>query len=290
MCGWKISVLCSVLLFSIAVGAKELRIAAWNLEHLNADGSEGCIERTEADYNLITDSINKLEYDIVALQEVKDETAARRVFSKEEWNIEMSKRPAKPADRECWGAPGRYLQHLGTGFAIRKGIQYLRHDDVEALGLEDDFQRWGTDITIIGDTNLRMISVHLASGCHGASDDTREDKADICTKLRKQIDLIAKWRDERVEQGVPFIILGDFNRRLAVDGDWAWSTLSTDESPMFLVTGDIEPKCDPRYSELIDHIAADAKALELSVEGSALEGPRVDEHPDHCAVSSIFRL
>ncbi len=279
-----------VLLCSFWATGKELRIAAWNLEHLNANEKEGCLIRTQEDYDIITESIKELEFDIVAIQEVKDVAAARRVFSETNWNVELSKRPPMKARRECWGLPGQYLQHLATGFAIRKGVSYQRNPDFEAIGLDDDFQRWGTDITILEGKKLRLLSVHLRTGCWGPTQDEDESRSATCDTLRSQVRELVRWRDERQEEEMGFAILGDFNRRLDVPDDWAWSTLSAGASPLHLLTGGIKAKCDERYPRLVDHIAVDKAALQLVVEGSTKEGPRVAEHPDHCAVYTTIQL
>lgn len=270
--------------------AKELRVAAWNLEHLNANEKEGCLIRTQEDYDIISKSIEDLQYDIVAIQEVKDVAAARRVFSEKDWNVELSKRPPMKETRECWGLPGQYLQHLATGFAIRKGISYQRNPDYEAVGLDDDFQRWGTDVTILEGKKLRLLSVHLRTGCWGPTQDEDESRSATCDTLRSQIQELVLWRDARHEEEIPFAILGDFNRNLDVPDDWAWSALGSGGNQFHLLTGGIKAKCDPRYPRLVDHIALDDTALQLVVEGSTKEGPRVAEHPDHCAVYTTIQL
>ncbi|MCY3885662.1 MAG: endonuclease/exonuclease/phosphatase [Gammaproteobacteria bacterium] len=280
----------SILVFPSSLFAAELRIAAWNLEHLNADEREGCVIRTQNDYDIIKNSIDELEFDIVAIQEVKDIEATRRVFPEDEWNVEISKRPPMKATRECWGLPNQYLQHLATGFAIRRGISYQRNPDYKELGLGDEFQRWGTDITILEGQKLRLLSVHLRTGCWGPPQDEDETKTRTCDQLRSQIRELVQWRDARQEEEVAFAILGDFNRNMDIPDDWAWKNLSAGENPLHLLTGGIEAKCDPRYPRLIDHIAANEEAQDLVVEGSTREGPRVGEHPDHCAVYTSIRL
>lgn len=280
----------SVLFVSSSLSAEELRIAAWNLEHLNADEREGCVLRTQNDYDIIKKSIDEYGYDIVAIQEVKDVAAARRVFPANEWEIELSNRPHKKATSECWGLPNHYLQHLATGFAIRKGISYQRNADYKALGLNNDFQRWGTDITLQGKRKVRLLSVHLKTGCWRRAQDVDESKIETCDKLRSQIDELVQWRNERQAEKVAFLILGDFNRNLDIPNDWAWNMLRGKTDPMKLLTGGIEAKCDSRYPNLIDHIAASKSAVRFVVAGSTKEGPRVGEHPDHCAVYTSIRI
>ena len=276
--------LCSLLI------AEPLRIAAWNLEHLNSDGNEGCIERTEADYEHIKQSIRKQEFDIVAFQEVKDLAAAETVFPPTEWNIEMSSRPQPKPALECWDAPGRFLQHLGTGFAIRKSIEYTRHRDLEELGLDDGFQRWGTDISVKADSSLRLLSVHLISGCWSDTEDQDETKDSECAKLRKQFNTLVKWRDARLDTNESFVILGVFNRRLALPEDWGWEMLHASDHTIELLSSAGDSTCDPRYPDFIDHVVVGDLNQSLYVGDSFLEGPRIADHPDHCAVSAEFDL
>ena len=94
------------------------------------------------------------------------------------------------------------------------------------------------------------------------------------------------WADRREGNGTAFGILGDFNRRLALSDDWAWSELSPESSPLDLLTEDLESQCDPRFEEFIDHIVLDAAAAALLVPESTHEWLRHGYHPDHCAISA----
>ena len=270
--------------------ADPLRVAAWNLEHLNADGSEGCVERTAADFERIKQSIQKQDFDVVAFQEVKDRAAAEKVFPPTEWNIEMSTRPQQEPSSECWDVPGRYLQHLGTGFAIRIGIDYERHEDLKALGLDNDFQRWGTDISVKAESSLRLLSVHLASGCWSDAQDQDDARSNTCANLKKQFNVLVEWRDARLQVEESFVILGDFNRRLALPEDWGWTMLNTPDHKLQLLASVGSSNCDSRFPEFIDHIVVGELTQSLYIGDSFLEGPRVADHPDHCAVSAEFEL
>ncbi len=282
--------LSTVLCFSVAASAVELHIATWSQEHLNANEEEGCIYRTQQDYDNITDLVNELKFDVVALTEVKDAAAAHRVFYEEDWNVEMSKRPKRKTTRECWGYTDRFLQHQATGIAIRKGVEYRRNDDMKSLSLDTDDNRWGVDITLLGETELRLLAVHLKSGCWSSDQDEDEGRERSCRILREQMNLLTGWRDARIEEGMPFLVLGDFNRNLSVADDWGWKILSSTDQPLSLLTAPIKPKCHERYDQLIDHIVADSLASEFFVEGTLNEGPRVAESPDHCAISAVFRF
>ena len=165
------TLLALVLLVPTSQGsvAGELCITTWNLEHLNDTGGEGCLPRAGADYDALAGRVSVLGADVVALQEVENVAAAERVFPASHWHVEMSSRPVVNPGRACGDRPEARLGHLGTGFAVRRGVAYRRNDDLQALGERDAFQRWGTDITVTdGGRDLRLLSVHLNTGCWGA--------------------------------------------------------------------------------------------------------------------------
>ena len=274
-----------------------IRIATWNLEHLDDEIGAGCVTRDQADYDAIAAQIQNIDPDIVAFQEVENKAATHRVFPATDWWVEVSNRP-EPAQppRECRDISGKYLGHLATGFAIRKrdGMVYVRHPDLESLGGDpSSFQRWGTDITVtLGDLSLRLLSVHLKSGCWSSREDESNSswtKAS-CSTLKDQIPELRRWADLREQEGIAFGILGDFNRRFAVQDDQAWEMLSPGSSPLQLLTADITYDCAPRFTEFIDHIVLDADAAALLVPNSTREWLRNTLHPDHCAVSADLQM
>lgn len=280
-----------LVLTSPAGLAGELRIAAWNLEHLDDTDGEGCLDRTGADYAAIARQIEALNADIVAVQEVENEAAAQRVFPASRWDVAMSSRPPIQDPRRCWDRPEARLGHLATGFAIRRGIAWHRNDDLRALGMGNAFQRWGTDITVMeGDQELRLLSVHLKSGCWGAKQDGDTKRKKTCVTLRAQIEHLKAWADARRAEGTAFVILGDFNRRLALKGDWGWELLAPPSAPLQLLTEDVTFRCDPRFSAFIDHMVVGGGAERLLVPGSFREVPRRGAHPDHCAMSADFHI
>lgn len=290
-----IAVLSLLLLLLAAVSpasagtAEALRVAAWNLEHLNDNGTEGCLPRTQEDYDAIARAVMELDAAVIAFQEVKNEAAARRVFPPATWHIEISTRPDQGLGDPCWDRPESRLAHLATGFAIRRDVSYRRNPDLSALGKPDPFQRWATDVTItLGGRSLRLLSVHLKTGCWGSPQDRDSRRLRTCETLRRQMLILKGWADARRREGTAFVMLGDFNRRLAVASDWAWRILSPPAAPLRLATSGQITRCDPRYSQYIDHLILDGRAADLAVENSFRERPRHGPHPDHCAVSVEF--
>ena len=103
--------------------AGELRIAAWNLEHLaDADG-EGCVGRTGADYEAVARQAAALNADIFALQEVENAAAVRRVFPASDWDAVVSSRPPIRNPRPCWDR--REARPGASGDGVRDPVGYL---------------------------------------------------------------------------------------------------------------------------------------------------------------------
>jgi len=268
--------------------ASELKIATWNLEHLNDTNNEGCVPRVDEDYKAIREQIEKHGFDIVAFQEVENKGAARRVFPPRNWRIVMSKRSR--AERNTH----RCITHLSTGFAIRKGIRFKENEPLDDLANGNPYLRWGTDIAIsAGKSSIRLLSIHLKSGCWGAKQDGRLKRKSSCDKLRAQISPLKEWAVAREREYQAFAILGDFNRQLNAAGDWAWAKLSTfpDTNEPFLrtLTSRTERNCHKRRP-LVDHIVVNGKAASmLEPEPVAKEVRHEGEHPDHCALFASFK-
>ncbi len=277
----------ALILVSGGAEARGLRIAAWNLDNLVDGHGEGCIKRSEDDYDAIARRIETLSADVVAFQEVENEAAARRVFDPAQWQVVLSMRPNPGEGRTCWDNPDGRLQNQATGIAIRRSVAYRRGTDLSALGQGNPRLRWGTHVVVgEGVQALHILSVHLKSGCWGAREDAEERK--VCSDLRTQMRTLRDWIDERQRAGHRFAIAGDFNRRLAVEGDWAWSILLPETRPLELATAGKQSSCDQRFPEFIDHIVLWGPSGSVTSSGSFREEARDGRHPDHCAVSVMI--
>ncbi len=271
-----------VIIFNIAIlshaMANPLRIATWNIENLRAQNSIGAVKRDDADFNGLAAIARNINADIIALQEVDGAKAASRVFDPTVYDFFFSDR--------------HHVQR--TGFAIRKdkGITVVADRDFKLLGL-DGSVRYGTDITIrVNGTRLRLLAVHLKSGCF---DKPLFSNSNACTKLNRQIPILENWIDQRSVENIPFVILGDFNRRFDALGDDFFPDIN-DNDPAGLelirVTEGRQSNClNGRYPKYIDHIVLDEQAAEMLKADSFRQSQITKSQAialklsDHCPIS-----
>lgn len=254
-----------------------LRIATWNLEWLNRSDGTGPVKRVEADYTRLRRYADKLDADVVALQEVDGEEAAGRVFDPARFLLFVA----------AQGDPQR------TGFAVRRGLTVTRLPDYQALDVGQ--VRVGVDIAVEhGGRTLRLLSVHLKSACFDEplSSDTRD-----CKKLSAQLPVLEAWIDDRGREGVAAIVLGDFNRRLfAQPNEPFWRELDDGEpslSDLWSPTEGRRSSCwGNSYPQFIDHLVLNKAATSLALPESFVQ-QRYDESDqpnkrvlsDHCPLA-----
>ena len=108
---------------------------------------------------------------------------------------------------------------MATGLAIHRGVAYRRNDDLKSLGEGDAFQGWATDITVTGGSrDLRLLPVHPKTGCSGAGEDRDDRREETRAVLHSQMMHMKDWAGARRAEGTAFVVLGDFNNRLAAPG------------------------------------------------------------------------
>lgn len=284
---------CAPLQGSSATENRVLRVATWNLEHLAESNGAGCRPRQDADYAELRRHADALNADVIALQEVESKAAAERVFDPARYDVIMSDRPQSTRGGSCYGAPGQSIRHQGVGFAIRKGVRWVRNPDVSDLALNNPDLRWGVDITVLGPNPVRLLAIHLKSGCNSGRSPTDAD----CPVLFGQLPVLERWIDARAHAREPYAILGDWNRRLAAKGDQFFGALDRPKrkgADLELADAGRTATCKTRYREFIDHVVAGPQVTARIVPGSFAEytyGLPEDRHPsDHCPVSVLVKL
>ncbi|WP_431269868.1 endonuclease/exonuclease/phosphatase family protein [Dankookia sp. P2] len=283
-----------LLLLALALAAPahaaELKLASWNLAWLtlraygDPELPRGLPVRNPGDLELLARYAKRLDADVVALQEVDGPEAAARVFDPGVYAFFF------PAERDIQRA----------GFAVRRSLAATQNPDLEALDLHPRARfslRRGTDITLqAGSQQLRLLSIHLDAGCRDAALAT---PGRDCEQLSRQAGILAGWAAERQREGIPFAILGDFNRALA-GGEDDFLRILAPAGPLRRATEGFSDPCwagTRRPRRFIDHILLGGAAAEWLVPDSLRVMVYAERDPawrerlsDHCPLSLRLRL
>lgn len=271
-----------LLLATGSAAAKDIRLTTWNVGWLTdraasvevGQGRRPIYQRTAADYALLRGYVDRLRPDILAMQEVDGADAAAHLVDPEKFEILTT-------DETDIQRPV---------LAVRKGrgVTVTQHADVAALDLLDGQPRSlrrGLDATVtIGKRSLRILIVHLKSGCFSPA-----QHGEACDQISRQAPIVQAWIDARQAEGRSFVVMGDFNRRLGNPADPIRQLL--DDGPMPLTwLHDAPAKCwGGKYPDPIDHIVlgegvrAKGKAHELVYRET--DPAYRDRLSDHCPVS-----
>jgi len=251
-----------------------LRIATWNIEHLSRNNRQGKTPREEEDYVALKRYASLLNADIIALQEVDGEEAAKRIFDSAEFDFHFAQGTSKQ----------------NVGFVVKKGIEWAPRTDLDALNVGR--VRPGVRITLFPDEEpIELLGVHLKSFCFSQP---RTSRSKDCKKHWKQVPIIEAWIDELASQSKAFIVLGDFNRRLSSDNDEVWDEWDDgqpDGLSLSLPTMNRLSNCwGGEYPDYIDHILGnDVQFIEGSFDQLVYDTDTGNELSDHCPISVEFR-
>jgi endonuclease/exonuclease/phosphatase family metal-dependent hydrolase len=270
------SLVLAAALMTTAASA-EIRVASWNLNNLHHQLDEplrpGAPARTAADIDILRKYRDRASADIFALQEVNGPRAAQLVFPAGQWDLLFSGRYADDL------VTSRETDRIYTGFAVRRGVfDAVSKRDVPELRVRHTDgrpTRWGTEILVEKDGDLlRLVSVHLKSGCHGAS--LEPAMSPDCITLAAQRAPLEGWIDAAATAQVPFVIVGDWNRRIDVHGqsDHVWGEIDDSDPPgldLLRLPFNRDSSCNAGFTKPIDFLVFDARAWTLVDEASFTE-------------------
>jgi endonuclease/exonuclease/phosphatase family metal-dependent hydrolase len=228
--------------------------------------------------------VRRLDADVVALQEVDGEQAARLVF---------------PGYEFCFSSR---VAVQNNGFAIRRGLSFACGPELTELSLHDDVRR-GVELRLFPGTprEIRLLSVHLKSGC---SRDALNSTRTSCVQLASQVQALEQWIEAQARAQVPFGLLGDFNRDLRREppGPSVWADLDDADPPASDLVNTAEGQefknCSPAqtFSGYIDYIILGrqlARGLVADSFGRELFRPKDAlrrKLSDHCPVYIRLRV
>ena len=282
---------------NVPAPAEWIRIATWNLNrlHWRTGGAlwRGASARSNEDYRTLARYVRVLHADVIAFQEVNGPRAAARVFPPRDYDLHFS---------------GRYdsrYDDIYNGFAVRKGtFDEVVKRDHEALGLGSGSRyqlRWGVDLMVSrGGRKLRLLNVHLKSKCFAKS--LRNPRTRPCRTVARQVEPLEAWIDARWREGVPFVVLGDFNREMDRHGDrdHMWAAIADGDPPgleLHRLSAGRDPACwrgtSRHHRYPIDFFVLGARAWKRVDAGSfrqvvwtdADADPRRGLPSDHCPIA-----
>ncbi len=234
-------------------GRGGVRLATWNIYWLDVP-DKGKSKRTEQDYVRLRAYANRLDADLVVLQEIAGVEALALVYPEETHTL-VCEDSSKP-------------QKVCAALEKASGLRIEKLPDLAALNVSGGL-RQGLDVMIYrGDEPvLRVLGVHLKSGCFSDA-----SSGASCDKLTKQIPVLEAWAEARGAEGLPFVMMGDFNRRFSA-ADSIFQDLDDAEPPSSdlmrsIPDGETAPCYDEKYPEYIDHVLL-SPALHGRVKASA---------------------
>ncbi len=278
-------ILCLLILFMGPSWAAELKLATWNMEWLTLRTSgdpalpDDVVPKVGAHHAMLRRYALALNADVIALQEVDGPEAAAAVFPPDTYRIIMTN--------------DAVVQRVG--FAVRRTLAITHNPDLVALDVYGPSARHrlrsGADVTLEWPGGrLRLLAVHLKTGCNH---DRLTSGRPECDTLRQQVPALQGWIAQRRNEGVPFVVLGDFNRRM--DGRDDLLTALNTTAPLLRAT---EGRASPCWGggAFIDHILAGGAArawmqpetLRVLVYKEPVA--QREELSDHCPVSVRFAL
>ncbi|MGB5833760.1 MAG: endonuclease/exonuclease/phosphatase family protein [Thiohalocapsa sp.] len=306
-----------------------LVLASWNLEHLAETNGAGCRPRKDADYAALKTVAERLDADIVALQEVENAAAVARVFEPSVYAILVSSR-ADQALGNCRGRRGQARTAQRTAFAINRSRLAALHLRWRALPpfreIGIDGRRWGTRIMVepLGDAagsdrdRLEIVSLHLKSGCAWGGLDVGDVGRAQCLALRHQRGLLEEWVDGRAASNTPFALIGDFNRQLDQPDDDFWGAINDGEVCIWRKDAALGRSCvpgtdvsdpdadltlanagvpfaypyNPKYPYAVDHFVFGGRAALWVIRGSyqAVDYPNDPSLSDHHPIRLEMRM
>lgn len=269
------------LLVPLRAVAAELKIATWNLNWLTTRSAgdpelpSDVVPRSDDDFGRLAQYARQLNADVVAIEEIDGFSAASKVFPRDRYSIHMTH--------------DHVVQRVGI--VVRRGLHYDVNPDLTALNAHH--LRSGADITLhLGGSDLRILAVHLKKGCREVA--LPNAKSRVCEELRAQVPPLTDWIAARRQEGVPFVILGDFNRWM--NGNDTFLAALRSAAPLVRAT---EGHSSPCWGgeDFIDHILAGGPAarwmqpdtLKVLVYRET-ERSWKDRLSDHCPLSVRFAV
>ncbi|QXC52450.1 hypothetical protein KHC17_25285 (plasmid) [Agrobacterium salinitolerans] len=229
--------------------ATDLKLGNWNIQTLVYAGDPHTVfpddyVRNATDFADLKHWRDLAGADVYFLQEVSSPAAINEVFpTSEGWEYCISGQFAKdeatgtgPVCTKSGTSPAKPAgttrsQYTAVAWRTQAGVKIGPVEDYSALNVKSVDNdgtirdvRWGLDVSLsAGSTSLRVLVVHMKSGCFDdrvnfrlftVDPATTPPVKDACETLGRQMYPLHAWISERETAGDAWMVVGDFNRRL----------------------------------------------------------------------------
>ena len=269
--------------------ADGLTLVTWNIENFGYPVDAGCRPRTAQEIAELKTYAATINADIVAMQEVHSSEAVHQIFPKSDWQVVMSQRPDNEAF-DCRNSNQTSTQQK-VAFAVKKGLNIENIESKPAFGLNSRGLRHGLEIVVGTEFgSMSLLNVHMKSGCF--VDDYSSSGKRSCQTYAQQAPILDDYIEQKDALNQPFVVLGDFNHRLAEASNVFAKELAVndDGTPLtvFNATRSLVG-CHEYYPAPIDHILVGKVNLEkVSFEPKVFHYKDMEPSrmlSDHCAVT-----
>jgi len=254
-------------------------IGTFNLEWLG-DGASDKKPRTDADYLLIADVIEKTGADVIGVQEVENEAALRKILRYlDGWK----------------GTVGSTARDQNVGLLWRESVKVVVEGEYMPVAIEHGRNRPGFVVNCTkSGLSWKMMVVHLKSTSrYDSTAEMREESRRVRTR---QVDVIAAWTDSllTVASEPNVIVVGDFNDYPQRTNAPTLTTLLQSSKMKFVTEG--VKSCKDKNFVTIDHVVVSPSVLQRLIKGTErtenfrafLSAQDADMVSDHCPVIVRF--
>jgi len=260
---------------------ENLVIGTFNVEWLG-DGIDDNKPRTDADLQQIADIISSSGMEIIAVQEIENETALAKIVSKMKgYKFKVNNQKGK--------------QKLGVIY--KDYITVNEIGEYEPLSLEGK-TRTGYIVDVKKNNyKLLMMIVHLKSTSR--YDSTEELRIESRMMRHAQAEILSYWADSVINiAGIKELtILGDFNDYPTRKHNRTLEPIINNENLHFL-TSELRSCKNPLFWHLIDHIVVSTETHKRFVPNSVfiynfydmLTDEEAERVSDHCPVSVELQI
>jgi endonuclease/exonuclease/phosphatase family metal-dependent hydrolase len=259
---------------------KILSVSTFNIRWLG-DGENDRVDRSEEEYKLIAEVILDTDSDILALQEIENENALKKIMTHlPDWKYAIED-DGYVLNLAYIYKPEVELQNLGLYKPI-KVVENRTRSGLIAKAKKGNF-------------DFYLMNLHFKASSR--YDNTPEKKKRSFELRQKQSAALSKWIDSILtfnEQDL--IILGDYNDNPKRDWSDNLRPLKDNDNIKF-ISSDLESCKNPNWDN-IDHIVVSNSAHNRYIMGSvgmqniyaAFPQNEAEKISDHCPVTAVFEV